>query len=321
MNRPSPLRNPPHFSFILLAMTVLASGCGPLPEDELALGQQQQAATTTRTFNIWHWNIAGNTLHNASTTDGLIEIIANSIVFNDAHFVTLNEVCRNQYDALIAALRSRGWPVDTANFARFVTTRAANTGVCRDYAYGNALFSKEPLGTSENITLTDTHPTEHRKLLCAPLQSLPHMRICVTHITIESSYQSTQLSEVRNKVNQYIVAGDTVLLAGDLNVEPQHSALNLYYSSSVNTSVNGNNTGGYRELDDADSGNCLGHGEQTLGTTGGGCGMGRKIDYVFVPQSRLAGPYELDSHAIPTCGSAPCSDHRMIEGSVTVQIQ
>jgi hypothetical protein len=118
MNRPSPLRTPPHFPFILLAVTVLASGCGPLPDEE------HQAATTTRTYR----NVAGDTRHKASTTDGLIETIANSIVANDAHFATINELCRNQYDALISALRSGGWPVNTANFARFVTTRAANTG-------------------------------------------------------------------------------------------------------------------------------------------------------------------------------------------------
>jgi hypothetical protein len=132
-------------------VTVLASGCGPLPDEE------HQAATTTGTYDIWHWNVAGDTRHKASTTDDLIETIANSIVANDAHFATINELCRNQYDALISALRSGGWPVDTANFARFVTTRAANTGACSDHAYGNALFSKAPLGTSENITLTDTN--------------------------------------------------------------------------------------------------------------------------------------------------------------------
>lgn len=128
-------------AMILAVMGALASSWGPAPEELGPItGQQEQAVATTQTYNIWHWNIAGNTLHNASTTDGLIDIIANSIVSNGAHFVTLNEVCRNQYDALISALRSRGWPVDTTNFARFVTTRAANTGVCQGYAYGNVLF-------------------------------------------------------------------------------------------------------------------------------------------------------------------------------------
>jgi endonuclease/exonuclease/phosphatase family metal-dependent hydrolase len=307
---------------ILAGMAALVLSCGPAQEEVAPItGQQEQAVATTQKYNIWHWNIAGNTLHGGSTTDGLIDIIANSIVGNGAHFVTLNEVCRNQYDALIAALRSRGWPVDTTNFARFVTTRAASTGVCQNYAYGNALFSKNPLGTSENITLTDAHPSEHRKLLCAPLASLPHMRICVTHITTDPNYLGTQLTEVRTKLDQYIAAGDTVILAGDLNAEPNYAGLNLYYSSSVNTTVNSNNSGSYRELDDADGANCPGHGEATFGSTGGGCGTGRKLDYVFVPQSRLAGAYELDSHAIPTCSGSPCSDHRMIEGSVTVTVQ
>ncbi|MGW1059535.1 endonuclease/exonuclease/phosphatase family protein [Micromonospora rubida] len=82
------------------------------------------------------------------------------------------------------------------------------------------------------------------------------------------------------------------------------------------------NTGFCRELDDLDS-RCVGYGETTVGagSTGGLCGLGNKIDLIFVRENRLAGSYTADSLAIPTtCTIGACSDHRVVTGTVTVSI-
>jgi endonuclease/exonuclease/phosphatase family metal-dependent hydrolase len=272
---------------------------------------------SSRLFRVWHWNIAGNTMHQGSTTDGLIDVMADSIMLNNADVVSVNEICQTQYDALLAALQSRGWPIDPMNCSRFAVARMAGTGVCQQTAYGIALFSKAPLGTADVVALTDANASERRQLLCAPLVDRPHTWLCTTHLTNDAAYTASQVQEVRMKLATYLSVGGTVIVAGDLNLEPNNAALDSVYSSNVQTSVNGNNGGAYRELDDADSSNCLGYGEQTFGGVGV-CGIGKKIDYVFVSEAALAGGYELDSHAVPSCGTSACSDHRMIEGTVTL---
>ena len=271
---------------------------------------------TSHMYRIWHWNVAGHSIHKGSTSDGLIEIIANSIVANNADFATLNELCRNQYDELIDELRTRGWPSDDGNFARFATARAAGTNVCQDYAYGIALFSKLPLNSATTIDLVDGNALEHRKMLCAPLAARPHVRLCTTHVTTDSTYQPGQFQTILSKLDGYFAQDDSVILTGDLNVQPGSALLNPFYSAAVDTAVNGNNSGSLRELDDSDPAHCPGYGEQTFGTTGGACDVGRKLDYIFVPEERMNGAGEADSHAIPQCGSIDCSDHRMLEGSV-----
>ena len=97
--------------------------------------------------------------------------------------------------------------------------------------------------------------------------------------------------------------------------------MNRIYSSMLDTRVNGDNVGRYRELDDRDP-VCLGHGERTTPRTdGGACGEGPKIDYVFVRQNRVVGDYSADALNIPeSCGGA-CSDHRPLAGTVTLRVR
>jgi endonuclease/exonuclease/phosphatase family metal-dependent hydrolase len=281
------------------------------------------AATVDATYRVWTWNIAGWAIHGGSTTDGLIPVLANSIRNRDAQFAAVNELCHNQYDAIRRNLRNSGWMQDPNNFARFTTTRS---GRCNGEDVGIALFSKAPLGSVNRFTLPDDGRPEARKLMCAPLLNRPHLRFCTTHITTSNEVingekiNKQQLDYVRARLEDYHAAGDTVIIAGDFNAQPDYGRLNGWYSSSLDVPNNRNNTGRYRELDDTDS-RCPGYGERTQAdTTGGPCGLGVKIDLIFVRENTIVGSYSGDSLAISSACGGPCSNHRIVTGTVTVRV-
>ncbi|MEV3981914.1 endonuclease/exonuclease/phosphatase family protein [Nonomuraea sp. NPDC049758] len=291
----------------------------------LAVSAVPGAARAATPVTVWHWNAAGNTLNHGSTGNGMVRAAVGSIVARGATLVSFNELCASQYQALVTGLREAGWPADDGNFARFVATYPAQTGgPCGGGEYGNALFSKQPLGAAERITLPDDGKTEKRKMLCAPLQSRPGLRFCVTHTTYVDAYRAAQLDAVLTRLEAYHAAGDTVVVAGDFNLPPDAARLNGYYSPTVNTPNNRGNTGRYHELDDADAGNCPGYGELTVSTPDGKgpCGSGTKLDMIFARADRISGAYSADSLApATTCTGNPgglCSDHRVLVGTVTL---
>ncbi|MET9888115.1 endonuclease/exonuclease/phosphatase family protein [Streptomyces sp. NPDC006430] len=286
----------------------------------------QADTVSPKTYNVWQWNVAGHTIHDGRTDTGIVTAAAGSIVYRAADFASFNELCEGQYAALVQELRERGWPQDEANFARFAPSRpAGNPSVCQGGAFGNAIFSKRPLGGADRITLPDDGSAEKRNMLCAALADGSRTRFCTTHITTSQDFNVAQLEAVRQQLETYHAAGDMVLTAGDFNAQPNYGRLNSFYAASLNTPNNPNNTGQYRELDDNDADNCPGYGEWTVDGSGATppCGTHSKIDMIFVRESALAGPYSADSLAISTtCTNVPggaCSDHRILTGTVTVQ--
>ncbi|WP_211369739.1 endonuclease/exonuclease/phosphatase family protein [Nonomuraea turkmeniaca] len=298
----------------------------------------------TATFDVWHWNVAGNKMHHGSTTNGMVARAVASILEDDRDLVAFNELCWGQYKAIQSALGSAGWPDDSTNYSRFATILGPTSGVCNGSEdFGNAIFSKQPLGPASRFTLPPDGTREQRNLLCAGLLTTPGARFCTTHITTSNviadngqKHNVNQLNFVLDQMEAYRAAGETVIIAGDFNAQPDYGRLNNWYSSSLSTAHNGNNTGHYRELDDNDPAQCLGYGEWTAtGTPGDAppCANAEphaKIDLIFVRDDRIAGPYYGDSRPIPTaCTGIPatpaypagsCSDHRMMTGTVPVLI-
>ena len=280
-------------------------------------------ATVTATYTVWTWNVAGWAIHRGSATDLLVPTLSSSVQTLGAPLVTLNELCEGQFRALLASLRAAGWPDDPTNFARFEPHGPTD---CGGQAFGVAILSKAPLGAANRFVLSSDGSPEGRRLLCAPLESHPHLRLCTSHITPETTVidgqriTETQLNEVHSRLESFNTAGDTVLFAGDLNSQPHDGRLNRWYSPAVATAHNASNTGAYRELDDTDP-RCAGYGETTTpGTAGGRCGQSAKIDMIFVRANRVVGSYSADSLPIPSCGASPCSDHRILLGTVRVSV-
>jgi endonuclease/exonuclease/phosphatase family metal-dependent hydrolase len=331
----------------LLTATGVVGGPAPFRPSSAA------SIPSTATYTIWHWNVAGSAMHAGSTTDGMVLAAVSSILARGAGLASFNELCWQQYRAVQAELSKAGWPQDSTNFSRFQTTQTGSATLCGGMSYGNAVFSKAPLASVDQIVLPDDGSPQHRGLMCAQLRNTPTVRFCTTHITTSSaisplngrSNDVNQLNAVLAQLERYHAQGVTALLAGDLNSHPYYRRLDAWYSSAVHTAANGSNTGQYRELDDADATHCPGYGEWTAtGTPGvappcgqaaGGCvpstGAGcSKIDFIFVRQDRIVGRYSADSLATstscPAIAAKPgvypagsCSDHRILTGVVTVR--
>ncbi|WP_328465576.1 endonuclease/exonuclease/phosphatase family protein [Actinoplanes sp. NBC_00393] len=321
---------------VAAAAMLLAMGAAITP------GAPASAAANVK-YTMWVWNVAGAKLHGGSTTNGLIDAAASSIKNRAADFVAFNEICEGQYYALIARLRELNYPTDETNFARFTPSSNAEgcaPGAGNTQPFGNAVFSRFPLGGAQRWTLPSDGTAEKLSLTCVAPTAQPKMHFCTTHITTSNEtasngkkHNENQLDFVLGRMEAYNSAGDTAIIGGDFNAQPNYGRLNNWYSPTLNVANNNGNTGAYRELDDNDSGNCLGYGEWTATGTHPAtppCGGLSKIDLIFARQSRLVGAYSGDSLNISTaCSGVPatsaypagsCSDHRIVIGTATVSI-
>ncbi len=300
------------------------------------------APESVETHTVWHWNIAGSALHGGAVDGGLVDVLVASVLARGADLVSLNEVCRQQYDAVAAALAAAEWSDDPARSGAFHTTIEGDPGTCGGRPYGLALFSATPLTDVRSLLLPDDGSGTARVLLCAATGARSAIRLCTTHITTSSSldprsghpHNALQLQAVLRELEDRSEHGETVVLAGDLNAQPHYGRLDGWYDRSVSEPANGGNSGHYRELDDTDPG-CPGYGQSTaLGPPGAAppCGAGAKVDHVFVREDRIVGQYGADALEIPhRCpgvtespgvhGPGVCSDHHVLVGTVTVEVR
>ncbi|MFE7135769.1 endonuclease/exonuclease/phosphatase family protein [Streptomyces sp. NPDC057638] len=321
----------------------LMAGVAPAGTASAATATVQTPAATapapagTAAYKVWHWNVSGHEVDRGATTNGLVDAVLASVQQQNPDFISLNEICPNQYTAVLKGLQKAGWPNQDAmtNFARFEPVPEANADLCGDDPtgqpdadpYGVALFSRfKPSGT-DRITLPFDGEKE-RKLLCVPIAQLtggPNgLRFCTTHITYHFAHEQAQLDVVRSRMEQWTLDGGTVITAGDFNVQPHEDKLNGWYAPSADTTHNGGNSGMFRELDDLDP-VCPGWGEQTTeGGLGGLCGQRGKVDLIFAAESRLAS-YDADAHPIgpDRCKNGSqqlvrCSNHRITTATATV---
>ncbi|MFE1909574.1 endonuclease/exonuclease/phosphatase family protein [Streptomyces gardneri] len=299
-----------------------------------------QAETAGKDYKIWQWNVSGSVLNTGASDTGMVEGAVNSIVSRGADFAAFNELCKDQWTAIVAQLKAKGWPKDPNNFGRFEPSLAVNQGACGGDEFGNAIFSKEALLGADRIALPDDGAKEKRNMLCARLVEDEGTRFCATHLTVASDAAKWgQLEFIRRKIDTWTKAGETVMIAGDFNVQPHYPVLDTFYAPSVATDANPGNQGLLRELDDTDA-DCPGYGEWTgdtattnLPVTTTGCTDLKtlkkpKLDMIFVPESVIdySVPYSADSLDISTSckvtTASPdgrCSDHRILVGTVTVK--
>ncbi|MBB5782120.1 endonuclease/exonuclease/phosphatase family protein [Nonomuraea jabiensis] len=303
----------------------------------LLTGGSAHAADSVRTYNVWQWNVSGQKMNGGSTTNGMVDAAAASILTRDSDFAAFNELCWSQYEALKDKLIKNHWVSENTSFARFAAIRNEEEPiapeVCGGEQFGIAIFSRRDLGAATRYELPRYSEKARYKLLCAPLEDLQHMRFCTTHITSEnadidgSPINERQLNAVQDHLEDLYDAGNTVIIAGDFNARPHLQRLNDWYSPTVNGPNNHNNTGAYRELDDLDP-RCPGVGEPTTLDTlpvEDPCKDRPKIDMIFVRESLIVGAYSGDALGEGTggtaCGGGPCSDHRVLIGTVTVRVK
>ncbi len=264
-------------------------------------------------YRVLHWNIAGGKEHRCATR-AITEAVVRMVRERDADFVSLNEVCPSQYDSIREGLRELWGMRSTALFSAFVI--GGNVG--------NAIFSRDDLlGITRDRLGADRYGT--RNLLCGRLRSRPSLRFCSTHLSPATSLARPQLARVHEQLETWWENGrDTIILAGDFNLEPNDRAFDAVYAPGANhPDHNPANRGAFRELDDDDASHCRGYGERSVPRTGGGpCRDGRRIDLVFVRANRIVeGRYGSDTRDIPTTCGGPCSDHRPVGAWARLRIR
>lgn len=274
-----------------------------------------EVTVVEQTLRVLHWNIAGGK-ENDCRTDLIARAVRRLAVAQRADFVGLNEVCPAQHDAIREALRV-AWGLGPG--AVFSAYQGDNV----PRVVGNAIYSRRGLSDVLRQKLGRDQYGD-RFLLCGRVPAQPHLRFCSAHLSVGDAVASAQVSTALSRLETWWTqGGDTVFLSGDLNLAANHPGLDAVYSDTVDTPHNRNNTGRYHELDDDDAGNCPGYGERsTPGVTGGPCGTGGKIDFIFVRRDRVVGAdYADDTLDIPDDCTGACSDHRPVTGYARLRIR
>jgi endonuclease/exonuclease/phosphatase family metal-dependent hydrolase len=196
--------------------------------------------------------------------------------------VTLNEVCRSQYDKLYVDL--------LPYYGHFEPTVASRCWDGSDYGIA-ILLRTSSFSYLGSWPLPNPGGGEPRKMSCLQTNvsgaSQP-LVACVTHIDTNSANIASQISAVAGRARGFW-ADNKVLVGGDFNTTPDSSALSPMYSTL--------HSGGTGVFNEADSGYFSRSGGGTGSTyneyTGGcqhrpcGCRVNdwktlRKIDYIFL---------------------------------------
>ena len=271
---------------LVLVVLLLAGLVAPPPPEAADADADANAASTGLTF--LHFNMCGNACGTRMT---VVTDLANAITSRSPQpfVVTLNEVCRSQYDKLDADL-----PPYRGHFEPTVLSR------CWDGSdYGIAVLlrtgSFADLGSTP---LPSPGGGEPRKMSClrtnVPGASQP-LVACVTHVDTGAANLAPQIGAVASRARDYW-AGHKVLVGGDFNATPGSSALNPMYSTDYP-----GGTGVFNEADSANSsrgGGGVGSSdnEYTGGCASYPCGWQaayshptRKLDYVFLSRYDFVG--------------------------------
>lgn len=219
---------------LLLAAVLVGVHAAPAPADHQ--------------WKTWHFNMAGNTEEDGRL--GAVSAIYDSLTDNpgdDPKFVSLNEICQNQYEALMSRLPAE-WhgefaqTVDDANYS----------GLCNDggnmaeHDYGIAVLIRGDVVAGSRYVQDLPHPSrdangnvvEQRKLLCKTAQAAVWVHTCTTHIDNEwpentQVYKDDQIRTVKEYVEPLANDGKRVVLMGDFNVLPSSEKLDRMYHTTL----------------------------------------------------------------------------------------
>ncbi len=165
-----------------------------------------------------------------TTRDQATEDLLSRILAFTPDFVTLNEVCRSQFDALTRELTEHNYPMDT----RFAPTRASDPGCPGGGEVGNALFSFTPF-TEQNGVALPAPDVETRRLLCGRTQvtlSNNPVLACSTQLSEVRERTAAQAAGVASFLDQAASGPISVMVGGDFGVRPEDTALDPLYNRS-----------------------------------------------------------------------------------------
>ncbi|MEV4412996.1 endonuclease/exonuclease/phosphatase family protein [Catellatospora sp. NPDC049609] len=261
-----------------------------------------QAASVTHVY--LHFNMCGNKCNSAGL--GVANAVISSINNRNPQplVVTLNEVCRSQYNHMYGSL--------APYYGRFETTVPAR---CADGSdYGIAILLKTSVYSFAGawwLPEADKPSVEDRKVMClrttATGGGTQPLVACVTHIDPDSAVSDNQIQAVSDYVEP-LWSGNHVMVGGDFNVTPKSSRINPMYSNQYSPAGNGI----FNEADRPTtwSRNTDGCACATNEYTTDSVLTPQKIDYIFLSR------YDFENYTADATTSS-YSDHQPLWATVT----
>lgn len=245
-------------------------------------------------IRLLQFNMCGHVCRDA-TSDKIAGVV-DSLADIHPSAASLNEVCRSQFEGIVAGTADRDW----AMHGRFIVTQPDECG--SDGDYGIAVLTRSRVIDTDRLTYSaqDAGNPEHRGLLCveAKLGDRP-THICTTHIVDSfddpvGDVRRTQIALAADRASSY---RGPVVLMGDFNARPRDRAMNVVYRQS-------RGDGGRGTFDEVGQGSSACRcGEATHRS-------GAKYDYIFVTHR----DFEVMSESVRL---SRFSDHRALIGNVT----
>ncbi|MFE9565979.1 FG-GAP-like repeat-containing protein [Streptomyces sp. NPDC006487] len=257
------------------------------------------------------YNICGNSCGSASYDNQrrINSIVAQAGVTTwNADQIFLQEVCRPQYDAVLARLRTLGY---RGLYSRTVLGRP---GICGNADYGNAVFVKGTVQESLDLDLTVGGEKEPIRVPC--VKSTIQYRTswaCSVHLYWDDGTLAVpEADRLAARARSWEEQGIPVVLAGDFNHSPRSSTLTRFYDRAMADGAMGE----FIEADQSDAEffdptactpgvtRACRSGEATVPL------LGKKLDYVFLSAGDFTSPAADVRPLDPLV-----SDHRMLRSA------
>jgi endonuclease/exonuclease/phosphatase family metal-dependent hydrolase len=182
--------------------------------------QSAAPAAAQSTYTFFQFNMAGNMNH-AGHTELIVPAVVDSVTSSWPTAVSLNEVCRNQYNEI-------GWIINASGGrygGLFVPMRAPQSNVCGGHEYGVALFirgAEQTSFTSHPLTSTGD---ETRYMICGNTAIAgPRLGVCSSHLQPgggAGAVKYTQMDEIaRTALIPFAEAGLPMAFMGDTYLSP-----------------------------------------------------------------------------------------------------
>lgn len=252
-------------------------------------------AVSDQLLRMIQFNVCGNICYGGDIEAGTV--VGNEIVSWDARIVTLNEICRNQFDRVLADTGMSGYYFETSGP---LSQNRRGVSDCPGDHYGIGLFTDNPFkDASQWWALADPSSNEYRGLICRTTTFLHTVTVCSTHIRPDQV--DYQISQVRDHTNVVLTQNYAVVLGGDFNATPGSQALSRIYSSRF--------SGGYGSFSEV-AVNCA----SPPARCGAPTHSSEKIDYIFFNDTN--GAWCCPTAYTRTVGA---SDHKLLRGTVYLQ--
>ncbi|MEH1130251.1 endonuclease/exonuclease/phosphatase family protein [Micromonospora sp. CPCC 206061] len=278
--------------------------------------------TGVRTVKILHWNIAGAAMNEGDYY--VIDRLMDEVRLRSPDVLTLNEICKNQYNHLRSRLADAGYQME----GHFRYTDAGNPTCFNagdiSLEVGNALFVKAPVVSRQSYAfwldneLVEDDSAPGRTIACITARfsgTAEDAKVCATHLETgypdkpDAGKQARELARVfgpEARQKPFILVGDT-----NISTPPHDPALSTLYGAPIGS-------GDFGEIEQERA--CLTSTPCGLAQGGAATFHDRKLDYIFADHWHFHIPVgrAVVNQGIGTCGDdgEPCSDHYLLYGEV-----